>query len=149
MNKKCIMGALLMMASTTAMAQDYNYLTVGYSDTEESISLPTIQKIFFAEGNCVVETTKGTYTYPLSEMKKMTFTSEETAIKALPEVEKGLEYQKGVLKVAGNGMLRVYNASGALVQMANVKEGANISLGNLPAGLYIVNIGDKTIKLTK
>ena len=46
-------------------------------------------------------------------------------------------------------MLRIYSANGALVQLANVKKGANINLSNLKPGLYIVNMGDKTIKITK
>ena len=60
-----------------------------------------------------------------------------------------LQYKNGILKVDGDGMLRIYSANGALVQLANVKKGANVNLSNLKSGLYIVNMGDKTIKLTK
>ena len=147
--KKYFLLAVMMMACTTMWADKYNYLTVSASG-DEFISLPTIQKITFANGNCVVTTTSGEYTYPLSEIKKMYFSVEDpTAIEDLPQETKNLQYKDGKLKVEGDGMLRIYAANGALVQMANVKNGANISLSNLKPGMYIVNMGDKTIKLTK
>jgi hypothetical protein len=147
--KKHILVAILMMACTTMWADKYNFLTVSASG-DEYISLPTIQKITFADGNCIVTTTAGEYTYPLSEIKKMYFSVDDPdAIKALPQEAENMQYKDGKLKVDGDGMLRIYNANGALVQMANVKKGANINLSNLKSGLYIVNMGNKTIKLTK
>ena len=149
MNKKLFLAAILMMASVVMWADNYNYLTVSASG-EKSISLPTIQKITFADGNCIVTTTEGVYTYPLSEIKKMYFSVDDPdAIEALPGEAENLQYKDGTLKVEGDGMLRIYSANGALVQMANVKKGANINLGNLKSGMYIVSMGDKTIKLTK
>ena len=149
MNKIGFFSVLLFLASTYVKADNFKYLTVGYGDTEESISLPTIQKITFGEGKCYVTCTDGVYTYPLSEMKKMTFTVEATAIEALPETAKGIAFDKGILSIDGTGMLRIYNASGALVQMTKVAGNVNISLSNLPSGLYIVNMGESTIKLRK
>jgi len=147
--KKHVLAAILMMACTTMWADKYNFLTVSATG-EEYISLPTIQKITFADGNCVVTTTSGDYTYPLSEIKKMYFSVDDpTAIETLPQQAENLQYKDGKLKVDGDGMLRIYSSNGALVQLANVKKGANINLSNLKSGLYIVNMGDKTIKLTK
>ena len=146
---KHLLMAILMMASTTMWADNYNFLTVS-STGEEYISLPTIQKITFSDGNCVVTTTNGDYTYPLAEIKKMYFSVDDpTAIEALPQEAENLKYKNGKLKVEGDGMLRIYSSNGALVQLANVKKGANINLSNLKSGLYIVNMGDKTIKITK
>lgn len=149
MNMKHLLMAILMMASTTMWADNYKYLTVS-SSGEDYISLPTIQKIIFSDGNCVVTTTNGDYTYPLNEIKKIYFSVEDPdAIKALPQEAENIQYKDGKLKVEGDGMLRIYKANGTLVQLANVKKGANINLSNLKSGLYIVNMGDKTIKLTK
>lgn len=149
MNMKHFLMAILLMASTTMWADNYNFLTVS-STGEEYISLPTIQKITFSDGNCVVTTTNGDYTYPLNEIKKMYFSVDDpTAIEALPQEAENLKYKNGKLKVEGDGMLRIYSSNGALVQLANVKKGANINLSNLKSGLYIVNMGDKTIKITK
>ena len=79
----------------------------------------------------------------------MTFTETGDAIKALPEQAENLTFKDGTLSIKGDGMLRVYNASGALVSIANVKEAANISLGGLPSGVYIVRMGNKAIKVRK
>lgn len=152
MKKNIILAALVAAFSLNSLADDYNYLTVSYNTSKESISLPIIQKIHFTDESVVVTTTDGTeYTYPLSEMKKMTFTGDDQtdAINAIPEQAKGLKFNNGTLKVNGNGMLHIYNANGVLIQMANVKNGANINLESLPIGLYIINMGDKTIKVTK
>ncbi len=146
---KHLLVAILMVASTTMWADKYNFLTVS-STGEDYISLPTIQKITFADGNCIVTTTTGNYTYPLSELKKMYFSVDDpTAIEALPQEAENLKFKDGILMAKGDGMLRIYSANGALIQLANVKKGANINLGSLKPGMYIVNMGDKTIKLTK
>lgn len=149
MKTKSILAALLLMVSTSLMADDYNYLTITYSNTEESIPLPVVQKITFEEGYVVVTTEEGKHSYPISILDKITFTETATAIEALPEQAENITYKNGTLAIKGDGMLRVYNTSGALVCIAHVKEGANVSLGNLPTGIYIVRMGDKTIKIRK
>lgn len=149
MTTKHFLAALLLMVSTSMMAEEYKYLTISYSGSEQSISLPIVQRITFEEGYVVVTTTEGTHSYPISLLEKITFTESATAIEALPEEAKDLTYKNGTLSIKGDGMLRVYNTGGALVSIAYVKEGANISLAKLPAGIYIVRMGDKTIKVKK
>jgi len=147
MKIKSILAALLLMVSANMMAE--KYLTITYSGSEQNISLPIVQKITFEEGYVVVTTAEGKHSYPISVLDKMTFTESEDAIKALPEQAENLTFKDGTLSIKGDGMLRIYNTSGALISIANVKEGANISLDNLPAGVYIVHMGNKTIKVRK
>ena len=149
MKAKLFLAAMLLMVGANVMADEYQYLTITYSDTERSISLPIIQKISFADDYVVVTTTEGVHKYPISLLDKITFTENATAIKDLPEQAKDLTFKDGTLAVKGNGLMRIYGANGALVSIANVKEGANINLGNFPAGVYIVRMGDKTIKVRK
>ena len=149
MKVKLFLAAMLLMVGANVMADEYQYLTITYSDTERSIYLPIIQKISFADDYVVVTTTEGVHKYPISLLDKITFTENATAIKDLPEQAKDLTFKDGTLAVKGNGLLRIYGANGALVSIANVKEGANINLGNFPAGVYIVRMGDKTIKVRK
>lgn len=150
MKKTFMLAVAILMSMTPLAADDYNYLTVTSTSSEQSISLPTIQKITFSEGNAVVTTTDGqTYTYPLSELQKMSFTATATAIKNLPSKADGLSYKGHTLSVSGTGILHIYNAAGVLVQMAHVKDGANINLGTLPKGIYVVNMGEQTIKIKK
>ena len=147
MKTKNILAALLLMVSVNLMAD--KYLTITYSGSEQNIALPIVQKITF-EGNYVVVTTaEGKHSYPISVLDKMTFTESADAIKALPEQTEDITYKDGTLSIKGDGMLRVYNTAGALVSIANVKEGANISLEGLTSGVYIVRMGNKAIKVKK
>lgn len=149
MKAKLFLAAMLLTLGSNMMADEFNYLTITYSDLEHNISLPLVQKISFADGFVVVATTEGTHKYPISLLDKITFTDNATAIEALPEEAKGLTYKEGTLAVRGDGLLRIYGTNGALVNIANIKEGANISFDKLPAGVYIVRMGDKTIKVRK
>jgi len=151
MQTKNILAAMLLMACTSLMADESKYLTITTSGTERDIPLPIVQKITFEEGNVVVKTAEGKHSYPIALLDKMTFTTKDdaTAINALPEQAENMTCKDGTLSVKGNGLLRVYNTAGALISIANVKEGANISLTDLPTGVYIVRMGDKVIKVRK
>lgn len=149
MKRMTIMALLLSAAWQTTKADDLNYLTVAYNKIEQSITLSTVQKITFNSTQVLVTTTEGVVTFPLSEMEKMTFTAERTAIERLPEKSDNLHFENGKLQT-GSGILRIYNAGGALIQIADVKEGQGaISLEGLPEGLYIVSQGKETIKIKK
>ena len=149
MKLKSLFAALLLMVSNNMMADGYQYLTISYAGTESNISLPIVQRISFEDNYVVVTTTEGSARFPISLTEKITFTESATAIEALPEEAKDLTYKDGTLAVKGDGLLCIYGTNGALVNIAYVKEGANVSLEKLPAGIYIVRMGDKTIKIRK
>lgn len=149
MKTKILLATLLLMACTNMRADEFKYLTVSYGGTENNIFLPTVQRISFEEGYVVVTTSEGYHRYPISILEKITFTESPTSIEALPEQEKDITYKDGILSIKGDGLLRIFNTAGALLNIANIKEGANVSLNNLPAGVYIVRMGDKTIKVRK
>lgn len=148
MKAKLLLAALLFMVGQGMMADEY--LTISYNGSlEHNLSLPLVQRISFEENYLVVTTTESTHRFPISIIDKISFTESATAIEALPEEAKGLTYKNGTLAVRGDGLLRIFSTNGALLNIANVKEGANISLDNLPAGVYIIRLGDKTIKVRK
>ena len=149
---KCRMILAFMLAAVMqqALADDYNTLTVKTNTTEEDITLSIVQKITFSTTEATVHTTDGNYTYALSELDKMTFASKATAIKQLPEQAEGLVYESGKLKVSKSGTLRIYNANGTLIRIANVTgQGGQVDLTSLPKGLYIVSQGKQNIKILK
>lgn len=149
MKKMVICAALLAVCTQGIKADEYNYLTVAYNNIEQSITLSKVQKITFSASEVIVATTEGNVTFPLSQMEKMTFTADPTAIEKLPESSDNLRFENGRLQT-GNGILRVYNAGGALIHIANVTEKkGSVDLSTLPAGLYIVSQGKETIKIKK
>lgn len=148
--KKILLSALVALSAQSIWADEYNYLTVAYNSVEQSIALGTVKKITFQGGNCVVSTTEGEFSYPLSQMEKMRFTADPTAIERLPLQAEGLKCMGTALTVGQKGLLHIYNTSGALVRVANVAQaGSVINLGILPKGVYIVRMGDKTIKVSR
>ena len=150
MKRIMIMAVAALLGVAPVADDEYNYLTVTSTGSEQSISLPTVQKITFSGSNAVVTTIDGhTNTYPLDELQKLTFTAHPPAITALPTQEKNLVCKGKTLSVTGSGMLYIYNAAGVLVQMAQVKDGARISLESLPKGVYVASMGEQTIKIKK
>ena len=83
MKKLLIM--VLLAVGTAAFADDYKYLTMGYNSVEKSIELSTIQKITFENGKVVVATSNGNQTFALTEMEKMYFSEEATAIERISQ----------------------------------------------------------------
>lgn len=96
--KKLIIMAMLAIG-TTAFAEDYKYLTMGYNSVEKSIDLSTIQKITFENGQVVVATSNGNETFQQSEMEKMFFSSEATAIEAV--AAEGQRIRQAVYDLSG------------------------------------------------
>lgn len=147
--KKLLVTALILGSSTNVMADDYKYLTAKYNNEEKSIELASIRKITFEAGDVVVYTSEGQVKFPLSEMEKMFFSEAPTAIESMPMETASMKVSGGVLSVSGNGLLRIYSGNGQLQQMAKVDGSSRISLQNLPKGVYIINIGNQSIKFNK
>ena len=103
----------LLIVGTTAYADDYLYLTMGYNNMEKSIKLETVQKITFENDQVVVTTSDGVETFELAQMQRMFFSDTETAVKSVVAEE---QKQERV----------VYDLSGRRVM-------------NPQKGLYIVN----------
>lgn len=147
--KKLLVTALILGSSTNVMADDYKYLTAKYNNEEKSIELASIRKITFEAGDVVVYTSEGQVKFPLSEMEKMFFSEAPTAIESMPMETASMKVSDGVLSVSGNGLLCIYSSNGQLQQMAKVDGSSRISLQNLPKGVYIINIGNQSIKFNK
>ncbi|MCF0197869.1 MAG: T9SS type A sorting domain-containing protein [Bacteroidaceae bacterium] len=147
--KKIFLSVFLAAAALNATADDYQYLTAAYNGQEQSFELAAIKKITFEGGNVVLTTTSGSVSLPQSEMERMFFSPTATAIESLPSQTKGLAVKGGLLCAEGDGLLHIYSAGGTLMHMAKVDGDARFSLNNLPKGIYIATLGQRTIKFMK
>lgn len=148
--KTMIFSVLMLFSTAYAGAEEARYLTVTTATQEKSVELATVQKITFTANNIIVHTTAGEILFPLSETEKMSFTATPASIGALPLQAEGLQYVNGQLIVHTPGLLRIYDAAGTLIQVAQVETAqTEVNLDNLAPGMYIVGIGDKTIKISK
>ena len=148
--KRLFLSFILLTSAVFMMAEDFKYLNVASNGAEESITLSTVQKITFTDTQVIVHTSEGEMAFLLSEMEKMSFSATADAIDLLPLQTESLQFLQGQLVTTGKGLLRIYNANGMLMQVANIsQEKAIISLENLPSGMYIVCLGKQSIKLSK
>ncbi len=148
--KRLFLSITLLTSAIFMMAEDYKYLNVASNGSSQDITLSTVQKITFTDTHVVVHTGTGEITFPLTEMEKMSFTATASAIDRLPLQAENLQFLQGQLVTNEKGILRIYNANGVLMQIANISQDkAIVNLDNLSSGMYIVNLGSQTIKISK
>lgn len=147
---KHLLLTLFTLATLSVQADDYSYLTTQLQDnTENSVQLTKVKKITFSATEVKIYTTSDILTYALTDMKKIYFASEPTDVKSLKSESKSIKSINGTLDVKGTGLLRVYSSSGSLLQVAQIKGSANVSLESLSKGTYIIAFGDESIKVTR
>lgn len=151
MKLKTILSMMLLaFGLQQAKAEGGNkYLDVHRNDATCSYELATVKKILFQQDNTVILLGEEEVTIPSAQMTKIAFSSIGTSIEKLPLKEQGLQFVAGEIKVQKAGLLRVYNTAGAMVGAVKVADNATVSLNSLPAGIYVVAQGNKTIKINK
>ena len=143
-----IAALLLATGSITALADDYQYLTISGSGSENSFSVSKIQKITFEASNMVLVMTDGTeQRLPLAGLEKMFFATSPSGIATVNTTQSKMQFNNGVLRatVAAGETIAVYNMKGEKVFSAN--ESGSYDLSNLQRGVYIVKVGSETRKV--
>ena len=141
-----IVSALLML-STSALADNYQYLTVTQTAGETSFVVSNIQKITFDATNMVLHLTDGTtQQLPLSDLSKMFFSNSPTGITATAMQSK-MQFTDGVLRatVAPGESVALYNMKGEKVFSTTTS--GSYDLKTLIKGVYIVKVGTETRKV--
>lgn len=146
--KKLFMSLVLAFALSAA-ANAYNYLTIASDAVESSVALTQLKKITFSGTDLVVTSIDGTETRTsLSTLKSLYFSDEPTAVRTVRQ--DGLSFRNGHIVANGQGVLSVYNANGSLVRQQSVSSSrSEVNIATLPAGIYIVRLGNQTIKIAK
>ena len=153
--KTLLLSALVAMAAQGAMADDYKYLVVYDKDGNATdVALADLQKITFADGNMVLATTAGEQLFAQTALGKMLFAEQPTPVQSVAEVTKGsITYSDGQLAVGpafSGETFVVLAANGTVVASSKVgAEGAAISVGALPHGVYVARVGQTVVKISK
>jgi hypothetical protein len=135
------------LCSLTALADDYQYLTVSSDGGQNSYTVSNIQKITFDATNMVLHLSDGTtQQLPLAGLQKMFFSSEGSGI-AVGTMQSKMQFNGGMLRaeMADGERLTVYNMKGVEVFSAN--ESGTYDLTTLTRGVYIVKVGNATKKV--
>ena len=146
--KQLFMSFVLAFALCTS-ASAYNYLTIASDAVESSVALNQLKKITFSGNELVVTSVDGTETRTdLATLKRLFFSDEPTAVRTVRQ--DALTFRNGHIVANGRGVLSVYNAGGALIRQQTVNSSrAEMNIATLPAGIYIVRLGNQTIKIAK
>lgn len=141
--------SLLAAAALTASAGTYNYLNIATSAVESSVALVQLKKITFEGNNLVVTGTDGSAsTFALADLDRLYFSNTSTAVRSVRQ--DGLSFRNGHIVANGQGVLSIYNSNGALVRQQTVSGSrSEVNIGMLPTGIYIVRLGNRTIKVAR
>lgn len=110
----------------------------------------------FENGNLVITTNQGVFSYPLAQMKKYTHEGLPEGIET-PSVAPGdilvrqNDEQMLIEGIPDNQLVKVYSADGKLILSKHAVGGQStlLSLIGQPQGAYIVNIGKTSFKFVK
>lgn len=114
------------------------------SGESESYALDEQPHVRFADGMMEISSTVLEASYPRSEVKSMDFTSVTTGVGTLEEDTVRYVFRNNVFECEGHG-IRVYDLGGSCVAAGT----GIVSLQELPAGIYIINVNEKSIKVIK
>ena len=130
-----------------------NLVLVQSSGAEEKQDIATIGKLVFVEENIQLLDKDGNIlaTEPIANVKKICFASETNTNVNDTLVNTILVYPnptQDVLMIQGaaSQTLRVYNLQGSLLL---TQWGNQISVGNLPDGTYLLQIGTQVVRFIK
>lgn len=148
--KSILFGLALACCATAASAQGTDYLTFRTADGAERSLLADGLKITFSDGKLTARNAAESIELPLNDLGLMFFSSTPTGIATAEADKAAAAISNGSLCVEAPAGSRVslYTPDGRLVgSYVKGNSGAEALCGNLPAGVYIVNINGKTCKL--
>lgn len=154
-----LLVALLMVSAVWAQEEQapVQKLNVHMMDGSQLQFLLTDEPVTtFENGNLVITTNQGVYSYPLAQMKKYTHEGLPEGID-VPTVAPGTiivrqnNEQMLIEGLPDNQLVEVYSADGKLILSQHAVGGQStlLNLANQPQGTYIVNVGQTSFKFVK
>lgn len=157
--KKFFIFAIALMAGAAwaQEAQPVQKLNVWKMDGSQLQFLLTDEPVTtFENGNLVITTNQGVYSYPLAQMKKYTHEGLPEGID-VPTVAPGtimVRQNNEAMLIDGlpdNVVVDVYSADGKLIlsQRSIAGQSTLLNLVTQPQGTYVVNVGQTSFKFVK
>ncbi|MBR1414765.1 MAG: T9SS type A sorting domain-containing protein [Prevotella sp.] len=144
---RTFLASALLALSATAMADEYQYLTVTETSGETNYAVSNIQKITFDSTYMVLHLSDGTtQQVPLSGLTKMFFSDGQAGI-ATTQMQSKIQFHNGILRadVASGESISVFNMKGEKVFSAHAS--GTYDLSTLTKGVYIIKVGQETRKV--
>lgn len=142
--KKIILSLGLALLSATAFAES-TVLILKLSDGKSDTYLLNEKPVITFEGaNMLITTSDLSNSYARADVKSMEFSSDDSGITLPVEHNTTYSYRDNVFSCQGH-MIEVYSISGTRVASARDA----VSLADLPAAPYIINVNNESIKIIK
>jgi len=150
--KTFLFGLVLLVAGQLLMAQSFQIITVSADGKKTSYALSNVQKIVFDNKTMTVNMKDGTdatniTNVSFSEVTGIESQKVESSIFIFPNPVKETLTVNGVKKDA---TIKLYGLTGGLLQTIPAQENStNINVASLIPGVYLLCIGEQTIKFIK
>ena len=158
MKKLLLLLALMAALPLTAQADDATQRLVVWLKNGQKVyhDLTDEPETRFNNGMLMLSTAKVSISYPIADVVRYTYEGTMTAINA-PKVKPGeVRFSQGNDQMAFDGLtpgtqMQLYAPDGKLLRTQKAETGKTsvVSLKGLPAGLYVVKIGDASYKFMK
>ena len=148
--KSRLLLILLSVVTLSAYADDARIVIKQKSGNETVLALASNPVITFSGDDMVITSSLNTISIPLADVDSYTFNDGTTAIRPLvdaPQYVNGHVIFSGLAKGAE---VSIYTFDGRIVrrQSADATGYADVSLGSLPKGVYVVRTPNNSIKIT-
>ncbi len=149
--------AALIMAPAAAMAEGDAVIVLAKDGTSFEVGIPQVERIEFGSSQLSVKTRSAeTTSFDYSDIDRMLIGAKRQGIAKLAtdgNIAVWPTMTESAVNVAGaakGAQVRIYTASGALVASATCADGtATLDISAAPAGVCIVAIGNKSVKIIK
>ena len=152
--KKLILTALMSLGFLcAAFAQEVTFTIVKTNGTSADYVLSSDAKIYYSDTKLFLDSNGQTVSYNLSELRKAYFSindngqeidNQQYAVYPNPAHD--------VLKIqniSDNQSITIYSVDGKAIKQIEVSDEAEINVGDLQPGLYIIGVGNEFSKFIK
>ena len=146
--KKALLTLLIASMAAPVFAQD---MTIQKTDgSSETVSMEQLHKLTFPGTDMVVTREDGRQsTYSISTISLLNFIG-QTRVQTIKAIEGKLEYDNATAIVTDSKgqTLSVFNLSGKVVlEESIISDYQEIDLSSLTKGMYLLRLGNKTVKI--
>ncbi len=153
---KFLLASALLCTSMAGARADQGVMVVAKDGSTTSLTLPEVKRIDIGAEAVTLHSAQGSTTVPLSELDHIKIGTEVSSVQTLlKEGEIAVWPTRvtdyvNVTGLAPESTVTIYSVSGALAASATASDGtARLDLSGAAAGIYIVNTGDRSVKIIK
>lgn len=154
-NKRLTVPLLALMFAVQASAREVTVFLNGMSEGQK-FSVELLDKIYFSNGNMVLNRGGVETQVPLSMIKKICFGGTVTGISQTASAASGVKAAivGDELRLVGYDSSQplpaaLYGMNGSLFMSVKALTADAVNVSSLPKGIYILKLGDKSFKLYK